>query len=612
MKRFSLGKIGIVVMFFAVCVLPVVTADHSSNAVSATENRYLANFPQIFKEDGSLNENLRSGFEEWFNDHLGGREQLVRLSAGVKVHLLHKSSSPKVHTGRDGWYYYTQDENLQIASGEYTLTPEMLEQTLNNHLRIRDKLKSRGMEYVIVLPTSKVSIYPENMYFGDQQVRETPVDIVADYLEAHSDLKVVRLKEALLSARESHQVFFKTDTHWTQAGAYTAYREIISRLKGWGMCEAEPVDVSFEESEYIGEIGGMLGTFLPAEPTERLILQQRNAVLNPDCERYTRLSQATAAAGIHNPCYYYENPAVTGPSVIMFGDSLFGGSMNGGVMFGGWSATELLAESFPEFTYIWDTNLNEEFLNIAAPDIVIYELSERFLNTFPNKNEVFMQTGLEGPQAVVPAYEWDGERLLAAVRNTGGEAWRSVDLIRLGVFSDGQDSGLRAMLPADREVQPGEEFTFEISFADHPELLSTRLEVQMLQEGICYFGEKRPVTGLENAPVSQLDAEIISHTAPSVVSHTEGYTFEIIVKNTGTGVWSAADQIRLCIWQDDTDFGYRIELPENVVVRPGEEHVFVMGRFECPTAEQTTLGFQMLQEGICYFGECEKVTITAQ
>ena len=48
---------------------------------------------------------------------------------------------------------------------------------------MQKRLNEKGIEYVVILPTSKVSIYPEYLRIGKGKVIETPVNLVADYLE---------------------------------------------------------------------------------------------------------------------------------------------------------------------------------------------------------------------------------------------------------------------------------------------------------------------------------------------------------------------------------------------------------------------------------------------
>lgn len=117
--------------------------------------------------------------------------------------------------------------------------------------------------------------------------------------------------------------------------------------------------------------------------------------------------------------------------------------------------------------------------------------------------------------------------------------------------------------------------------------------------------------GIGASSYDSLNAEILSTTAPTTVNHTSSYDFEVTVKNTGTQPWSELQQNRLCIWQDGTDWGYRLYLPDGVTIEPGDTYTFALQGFVLPEADSTYLEFQMLQEGVCYFGEKQRVDIKA-
>lgn len=56
---------------------------------------------------------------------------------------------------------------------------------------------------------------------------------------------------------------------------------------------------------------------------------------------------------------------------------------------------------------------------------------------------------------------------------------------------DGVDQGLRALIEPLKTVMPGESYTFTFDNIDN--LKNYDLEVQMLQEGITYFGEREKI-----------------------------------------------------------------------------------------------------------------------
>lgn len=107
-------------------------------------------------------------------------------------------------------------------------------------------------------------------------------------------------------------------------------------------------------------------------------------------------------------------------------------------------------------------------------------------------------------------------------------------------------------------------------------------------------------------------AEIVSTTTPTEIERGQKYDVDITVKNTGTEAWSEDYAIRLCIFQNGQDFGYRIMLPDGVEVQPGEEYTFVLVSFEAPPSDSTYLEYQMVEEGIKWFGEKQRVDITVK
>lgn len=114
---------------------------------------------------------------------------------------------------------------------------------------------------------------------------------------------------------------------------------------------------------------------------------------------------------------------------------------------------------------------------------------------------------------------------------------------------------------------------------------------------------------LDKSDSDSLQAQIISHSAPKTVNADETHNIDITVKNTGDEKWSEKSNIRLGIWQDGVDHGYRIYIPEGTEISPGEEYTFTLSGFVAPPRDSTYLEFQMLQEGITYFGEKERVDI---
>lgn len=194
--------------------------------------------------------------------------------------------------------------------------------------------------------------------------------------------------------------------------------------------------------------------------------------------------------------------------------------------------------------------------------------------------------------------------MVVTVLNNSSSVWNEkTHAVKCCLLINNLDIGLRAYIPEGQDVNPGETITFSFeNVAGTIENADTAV-IQMLQEGITYFGEAETVKSPFSCEL--LDAEIISSTCPTEAAYTDTYDIDITVKNTGKIPWTANDDINLCIWQDNLDYGFRVNIADNVIIKPGDEYTFTLKGFIFPEQQSTELAFQMLQEGVTYFGEKE-------
>lgn len=473
--------------------LPLLFISLKSADLSVKEKRNLASFP-VLRENNSWNKNFSKEFKVWFEDHLGFREDFINIASWTKFHIFNQSPSEKVHVGKDGWYFYTQDCNIDIGNGDYPITEQLLEEILFCHKEMQKRLKEKGIEYVVILPTSKVSIYPEKMRIGKGKVIKTPVDLVADYLEKDSDIKVVRLKDCLLQEKKIRQVYYKTDTHWSHAGGYAAYKEILRKFKEWGIISNDemPVETNFYESEAMGEFEDMLGLKLQKEKILFSDFKNTRAQVNVDAKTDV-FKKILEDEGVWHVDFasYYSNPSSKSKSVMIWGDSMFQPAR---------LVTETLAENCSELYYIFSSNdgpVKERLINELKPDVFVYESTERYTNWVPTR--ILQYLTLESKKPLVEyknsyeKIEVIDDNINVTVKNTSNVAWDMLNEVRLGIIYDGNDIGRRVNLPVNKTINPGEIYTFIVPKTLIADLEQNKIEFLMLQEGISYFEEKSGV-----------------------------------------------------------------------------------------------------------------------
>jgi len=491
------SKVLIVIAFLAVLILPVIASDKVGGAASPNENRYLAKFPTIIVEKNKIAPGLKSGFEAWLKDNLAAREDAQRIKAYIDLRLFDSSPSPLVHIGDDGWYFYTNDRDLEIGQGTHLLSNEELEAVRQNQVAIQTSLKEQGIDYVLALIPSKSSVYPEFIKGGRYNIGTTLIDQVTTYLQENTTIPVINVKPDLINAKNKQDVYFRTETHWNHAGAYIGYKAIINRLNELGMVHTQPVSISTEPATHNGEFSAMMGYpgLLPPEPFLATVIQNPQATLVNDSEKVNQVKKTIANYDIVGEYFSYSNPSAE-KSALILGDSFFFT----------WKIPDLFAENFAEMDFIRTDIFANEIVQTINPDIVIFERTERYIYSLANSANVKLE---------IPQHE-------------------------------------------------------------------------------------------------NLSAEIIFHNTPTTVERRESYNVNIVVKNTGDQAWSEDDQIRLCIFQDGKDFGYRVQLPYGITVEPGQEFTFILYNFRVNEGDSTYLEYQMLQEGYQYFGEKERVDIVVK
>lgn len=366
-----LEKIGrwVIVLFFVLLLLiPLAAMDHQKGKVSPTENRVLADFPEIFHADGSLAAGLRGGFMNWFDDHLGFRSRFVELANKMKLSLLRQSPSAQVEFGRDGWLYYTPDHNIELASGEYVLSESILETIAHDQQEISDRYAAEGIGYLLVLTPAKTSIYPEYIASRDCEVRETVCDQMEQYLSEHTSVNVVNVKTAILNNKDKGQMFWKIDTHFTQLGAYIAYQAISDKLDEMGITMREfDVSITEDSTEGIRDLPLIMGV---AENFGETTTSYVNWEHSSGSVEIPELSDYYAKGLI--PVSIGNQKEGNGKTLLIYGDSQWLPERNLPFLFG---------ESFSSVVSNSERFLDANFENLLSPDVVIYSCGERLIDS---------------------------------------------------------------------------------------------------------------------------------------------------------------------------------------------------------------------------------------
>lgn len=171
-----------------------------------------------------------------FTDGLFLKKEMVNFNAGLTRWLTGDTymESTKVLLGKEKWLFYRLEEVLKDYKGTNHFTEDELQDIEENLTDVRDYLeKKKGIRFIAMGIPDKENIYPEYMPDTMPKIRqESRGDKLAEFLQGSTDLTYIYPKEELLKAKEKYEIYYKTDTHWNQLGAFVGLQVFFSQIYG--------------------------------------------------------------------------------------------------------------------------------------------------------------------------------------------------------------------------------------------------------------------------------------------------------------------------------------------------------------------------------------------
>lgn len=310
---------------------------------------------------------LYSQIETQVTEHLGFRENLVEARSILAYKIMGFSTNKEVELGLNGWLYYKGEDNLSIVDNSYPMKTDDYIKTAKKLKEVKDRIESQEKEFYFLMPCSKVSIYPENLYGYD--VETTPVDYLGKALRQYTDVKYLSLKNCLLAEKENCQLYYRTDTHWNHNGVLAGYEYIHGYFQDREIIESEFPKIEMSENSMQGDLERMMGSPF-RETFDQFQIVNPKGKQDVNGMQFKRLKEIVEDRGLDiDHCYRFYNNDISGKSVLIFGDSF----LDSGII-------PLFAENFSEVTFFFTPYILQEAIDYYDPDIVIYEKGERAIS----------------------------------------------------------------------------------------------------------------------------------------------------------------------------------------------------------------------------------------
>ena len=314
-----------------------------------------------------------------FEENLFRRKVLIqnfnRLRMKLGDHVFNN-----VLVGKDGWMELTGNQNLDDYQNVLNFSPKNLQAMAQAIQACYGYAQEHNMTFLIVIAPNKASIYPDKLPDQIQPLSSTSrIDQLNSYLRAHHIPKVLDLRPALRDARQQQDLYYRMGTHWNEYGAYIAYKEIINVLSR-DHPDLEPYSEKFfrfrsnpKNAIARGDLG--IAQMLHAKhlSLESNLFPTRDiaGLFHKVDFPIPNLPGTRIIPGYHTISWI---PNSNLPSLLIFHDS-----------FGIAGLNDFLALNFSKVFYIYRGSssifLNRQTIDQFSPDVVIYQVVERQLDT---------------------------------------------------------------------------------------------------------------------------------------------------------------------------------------------------------------------------------------
>lgn len=318
----------------------------SDDASLAGENRNKEVWPEI-----SLLKTDFTGYtaqvNRFMSDHIGLRDLLLNLHAKFQYRILNKAISDKAVIAKNGWLFYSERDALKNPTELASFGEEEAAAWLKPMLDYQHLIERHGGKLVVVLVPEKHHVYSEYLPSRYQYTREGRRADVIESLAKLSDITVINLLDSILAEKDFGKLYLKSDSHWTQRGAYIAYRELISKL------QQQNKNIPFNSWDKLEKMEPVRGS------GDLATLLNLSDEFKEEYERYIP---------VHKQRGVNINTAIQ-PSLLLVGDS-FSARLN-----------DFLPSSFTGIYFVHHNfrSLPTDVVAKRKPDIVVIEIIDRAL-----------------------------------------------------------------------------------------------------------------------------------------------------------------------------------------------------------------------------------------
>ena len=294
--------------------------------------------------------------DQYLSKNFGFRTQVISLYTKLQDHLFSTSFVDDVIIGEEGFLYYK--DTVDDYCGTNKMSSRAIFNTSKTLELMQENINLRNGKMLFVVAPNKNSLYDYMPFYEKKSSEKSNWERLEQELD-----KVFYLDSFRLFRGKDECLYYKTDTHWNDLGAYAIFEQSLTLLDKPISCK--DVSNSFKDFAMVGDLQRML--YPGAKPNESQLIVDPT----PDYQLLTN------TRNFEQPYIETKNADQKG-SLLMFRDSF---------------ANNLIPHFSNQFQYaVYDKNIpyNLETIDKYNADTVIFEIAERNLNLIQESTPLFL------------------------------------------------------------------------------------------------------------------------------------------------------------------------------------------------------------------------------
>jgi alginate O-acetyltransferase complex protein AlgJ len=165
--------------------------------------------------------------EKQLDHKLPVRQAFITFANSMRYQLL-GGGGDQVRIGRDGWLFLTDEVKYEADPNQAKFNDPTVSLKIRVDLitEVSRRLTNQGVQLIVALVPDKARLYGSRL--SSQQYPIYNESRYQDALRAllANQVNVVNLLAPMRLAAQSNEIYYRTDTHWNQAGAKLAAKEL--------------------------------------------------------------------------------------------------------------------------------------------------------------------------------------------------------------------------------------------------------------------------------------------------------------------------------------------------------------------------------------------------